>query len=83
MKFLSFISSYALWLLEHSYESGRAGSSMFFTHAFQFRPILERFDDYDGPRRLFNYVNIPNQNFLIFLSSFWLQILIMAVIFDF
>ncbi|CAG9538905.1 unnamed protein product, partial [Cercopithifilaria johnstoni] len=48
---------YALWLLEHSYESGRAGSSMFFTHAFQFRPILERFDDYDGPRRLFNYIS--------------------------
>uniref|UniRef100_A0AAF5PHW2 LisH domain-containing protein n=1 Tax=Wuchereria bancrofti TaxID=6293 RepID=A0AAF5PHW2_WUCBA len=48
---------YALWLLEHSYESGRAGSSMFFTHAFQFRPVLERFDDYDGPRRLFNYIS--------------------------
>ncbi|VDO17780.1 unnamed protein product [Brugia timori] len=46
-----------MWLLEHSYESGRAGSSMFFTHAFQFRPVLERFDDYDGPRRLFNYIS--------------------------
>ncbi|VDM95391.1 unnamed protein product [Thelazia callipaeda] len=51
------VLSYVMWLLEHSYESGRAGASMFFTHAFQFRPILERFDDFDGPRRMFNYIS--------------------------
>uniref|UniRef100_A0A914WY80 Uncharacterized protein n=1 Tax=Plectus sambesii TaxID=2011161 RepID=A0A914WY80_9BILA len=51
------VVDYALWLLEHSYESGRASASMFFTHAFPFRPILERFDKRDGPRRLFNYIS--------------------------
>lgn len=50
--------SYALWLLDHSHESGRASAAMFFTYALQFRMILDRFDQHDGLRRLYNYVNI-------------------------
>uniref|UniRef100_A0A915KYZ1 LisH domain-containing protein n=1 Tax=Romanomermis culicivorax TaxID=13658 RepID=A0A915KYZ1_ROMCU len=45
---------YALWLLEHSYESGRCHATMFFTHAFAFRLILDRFDERDGLRRMIN-----------------------------
>uniref|UniRef100_A0A0M3HUU8 DDB1- and CUL4-associated factor 1 n=1 Tax=Ascaris lumbricoides TaxID=6252 RepID=A0A0M3HUU8_ASCLU len=48
---------YCAWLLEHGYESGRAAATMFFIHALQFRPILERFDQIDGLRRVLNCVS--------------------------
>ncbi|KHN79146.1 Protein VPRBP [Toxocara canis] len=48
---------YCVFLLEHGYESGRAAATMFFTHALQFRPILERFDQVDGLRRILNCVS--------------------------
>ncbi|CAJ0928750.1 unnamed protein product, partial [Mesorhabditis belari] len=47
---------YALWCVEHSYESGMASACMFFTHGVRFRPILERFDQRDGPRIIMNYL---------------------------
>ncbi|MFH4974522.1 hypothetical protein AB6A40_001231 [Gnathostoma spinigerum] len=48
---------YSFWLLERSYESGRAAAAMFFTHAFRFRPVLERFDAKNGVVRLLNYIS--------------------------
>lgn len=47
---------------------------MFFAHAFQFRPVLERFDDFDGPRRLFNYVIFFLVAFLYDMKLFFLLI---------
>ncbi|VDO95833.1 unnamed protein product [Soboliphyme baturini] len=49
--------NYALWLLEHSYESGRCHVTIFFTFTFMFRPILERFDARDGLRKLYNHIS--------------------------
>ena len=46
--------AYALWLLEFSHESGRCHAIMFFGASFQFRVILELFDNQDGLRRLYN-----------------------------
>uniref|UniRef100_A0A158R6C1 LisH domain-containing protein n=1 Tax=Syphacia muris TaxID=451379 RepID=A0A158R6C1_9BILA len=54
---LTHVVDYVLWLLEHSYESGRAAASKFFIHSFHFRPIIERFDENDGLRRLLNYIS--------------------------
>ena len=56
--FTFFLCSYLLWCLEHSYESGMASSAMFFTHALYYRAILDRFDQRDGLRKLYNYVNL-------------------------
>ncbi|ETN76785.1 hypothetical protein NECAME_11449, partial [Necator americanus] len=55
-KILDDVVDYALWCLEHSYESGMGSAAMFFTHGFYYKPILERFDQRDGLRRLYNYV---------------------------
>ncbi|XP_055935400.1 DDB1- and CUL4-associated factor 1-like isoform X3 [Argiope bruennichi] len=46
--------SYALWLLECSHDSSRCHASVFFGFGFQFRIILENFDQQDGLRKLFN-----------------------------
>lgn len=35
-----------------------ASSAMFFTHALYYRAILDRFDQRDGLRKLYNYVNL-------------------------
>ncbi|TKR68560.1 hypothetical protein L596_024524 [Steinernema carpocapsae] len=51
------IVDYALYLLAHSYESGRATIAMFFSYALPYRPVLERFDKKDGRRTLLNYVS--------------------------
>ncbi|PAV92152.1 hypothetical protein WR25_05321 isoform B [Diploscapter pachys] len=51
------IVDYLLWCLEHSYESGMASSAMFFTHALYYRAILDRFDQRDGLRKLYNYIS--------------------------
>lgn len=49
--------AYALWLLEFSHESGRCHAIMFFGASFQFRVILELFDNQDGLRRLYNMLS--------------------------
>lgn len=49
--------TYALWLLECSHDSGRCHATMFFGLAFQFRVILEEFDNQDGLRKLYNVVS--------------------------
>ena len=49
--------AYALWLLEFSHESGRCHAIMFFGASFQFRVILELFDNLDGLRRLYNMLS--------------------------
>uniref|UniRef100_A0A915P697 LisH domain-containing protein n=1 Tax=Meloidogyne floridensis TaxID=298350 RepID=A0A915P697_9BILA len=48
---------YSLYALDHSHESGRASIAMFLAYALQFRAILDRFDQRDGLRRLYNYVS--------------------------
>ncbi|KAI1711494.1 DDB1- and CUL4-associated factor 1 [Ditylenchus destructor] len=53
---LNDLVDYALWLLDHSYESAREIIGIFFAHSLQFRAILERFDQRDGLRRLYNYI---------------------------
>jgi len=54
---LSEMVDYALWLLDYSYESGRSAAAMFFVYALQFRTVLQRFDQRDGMRRMFNYIS--------------------------
>lgn len=49
---------YGLWLLECSHDSGRCHATMFFGLTFQFKIILEEFDDQDGLRKLYNVVSI-------------------------
>ncbi|KAK6059696.1 hypothetical protein COOONC_02659 [Cooperia oncophora] len=56
-KVLDDVVEYALWCLEHSYESGMGSAAMFFTHGFYYKPILERFDQRDGLRKLYNYIS--------------------------
>ncbi|VDM58361.1 unnamed protein product [Angiostrongylus costaricensis] len=56
-KLLDDVVEYALWCLEHSYESGMGSAAMFFAHGFYYRPILERFDQRDGLRKLYNYIS--------------------------
>ncbi|XP_038221450.1 protein mahjong [Zerene cesonia] len=48
---------YALWLLECSHDSGRCHATMFFGLSFQFRVILEEFDNQDGLRKLYNVIS--------------------------
>lgn len=48
---------YVLWCLEHSHESGKASACMFFSQTLLFKAILRRFDQFDGPRKLFNYIS--------------------------
>ncbi|WKY05016.1 hypothetical protein Q1695_005767 [Nippostrongylus brasiliensis] len=56
-KVLDDVVDYALWCLEHSYESGMGSAAMFFVHGFYYKPILERFDQHDGLRKLHNYMS--------------------------
>lgn len=49
---------YALWLLGCSHDSGRCHATMFFGLAFQFKNILDEFDNQDGLRKLYNVVSI-------------------------
>uniref|UniRef100_A0A1I8GR74 LisH domain-containing protein n=1 Tax=Macrostomum lignano TaxID=282301 RepID=A0A1I8GR74_9PLAT len=45
---------YGLWLLECSHNTGRCYATMFFSHAFGFKLILDYFDKQDGLRKLYN-----------------------------
>lgn len=47
---------YALWLLGRSYDSGKCHATMFFGLSFQFKVILDEFDNQDGLRKLYNVV---------------------------
>lgn len=49
---------YALWLLGCSHDSGRCHATMFFGLSFQFKIILDEFDNQDGLRKLYNVVSI-------------------------
>lgn len=48
---------YVLWCLEHSHESGKASACMFFSQTLLFKAILRRFEQFDGPRKLCNYIS--------------------------
>lgn len=54
---VSHLVKYALWLLECSHDSGRCHATMFFGLTFQFRVILEEFDEQDGLRKLHNVIS--------------------------
>ncbi|XP_063544053.1 protein mahjong [Cydia strobilella] len=54
---LADLVKYALWLLECSHDSGRCHATMFFGLSFQFRVILEEFDNQDGLRKLYNVIS--------------------------
>lgn len=56
-KTLADLVRYALWLLECSHDSGRCHATMFFGLSFQFRVILEEFDNQDGLRKLYNVIS--------------------------
>ncbi|XP_033116382.1 DDB1- and CUL4-associated factor 1-like [Anneissia japonica] len=68
---LSDLTSYGLWLLECSHESGRCHATMFFMLSFHFRAVLDLFDDKDGLRKLFNtmstldILNLDDQGMLL------------------
>ncbi|KAL5291108.1 VPRBP family protein [Megaselia abdita] len=49
---------YALWLLGRSYDSGKCHATMFFGLSFQFKVILDEFDNQDGLRKLYNVISI-------------------------
>lgn len=51
---------YILWCLEHSHESGMASACMFFSQALYFKAMLRRFDQFEGPRKLYNYIATLN-----------------------
>ncbi|EGT49060.1 hypothetical protein CAEBREN_31939 [Caenorhabditis brenneri] len=51
---------YILWCLEHSHESGMASACMFFSQGLYFKAFLRRFDQFDGPRKLYNYISTLN-----------------------
>ncbi|KAF5303319.1 hypothetical protein FQA39_LY10058 [Lamprigera yunnana] len=54
---VSKLVKYALWLLECSHDSGRCHATMFFGLTFQFRVILDEFDEQDGLRKLHNVIS--------------------------
>ncbi|KAK4878446.1 hypothetical protein RN001_010952 [Aquatica leii] len=54
---VSNLVKYALWLLECSHDSGRCHATMFFGLTFQFRVILDEFDEQDGLRKLHNVIS--------------------------
>lgn len=54
---LNFDLSCAIWLIDHSHESGRASAAMYFAYGMRFKPILDRFEQLDGLRRLYNYIS--------------------------
>ncbi|KAF5284193.1 hypothetical protein FQR65_LT00193 [Abscondita terminalis] len=53
---ISNLVKYTLWLLECSHDSGRCHAIMFFGSTFQFRVILDEFDEQDGLRKLHNVI---------------------------
>ncbi|KAJ6646016.1 Protein mahjong, partial [Pseudolycoriella hygida] len=57
-KFVSEVVTYALWLLGCSHDSGRCHATMFFGLAFQFKIILDEFDNQDGLRKLYNVISV-------------------------
>ncbi|CAB3405775.1 unnamed protein product [Caenorhabditis bovis] len=54
------VVDYVLWCLEHSHESGMSSAAMFLAHAVYYKTILDRFDQKDGPRKLYNYIATLN-----------------------
>lgn len=61
-----------MWLLECSHDSGRCHATMFFGLTFQFRVILDEFDEQDGLRKLHNLVSTCTL-FMYLLCSEWNQ----------
>jgi HIV-1 Vpr-binding protein len=49
---------YALGLLSCNHDSGRCHATMFFGLSFQFKPMLDEFDQQDGIRQLYNVISI-------------------------
>lgn len=54
---VSEVVKYALWLLSSAHDSGRCHATMFFGLSFQFKIILDEFDNQDGLRKLLNVVS--------------------------
>ncbi|EFO90869.1 hypothetical protein CRE_19421 [Caenorhabditis remanei] len=65
---------YVLWCLEHSHESGMASACMFFSQGLLYKAILRRFDQFDGPRKLYNYVSFRRE-FMIHKTQFQISTL--------
>lgn len=65
---VSEVVKYALWLLSSAHDSGRCHATMFFGLSFQFKIILDEFDNQDGLRKLYNVVSecIPFDVYLFF-----------------
>ncbi|GAB0088705.1 Protein mahjong [Sergentomyia squamirostris] len=57
-KLISELVTYALWLLGCSHDSGRCHATMFFGLSFQFKVILDEFDNQDGLRKLYNVISV-------------------------
>ncbi|XP_055383452.1 protein mahjong isoform X2 [Condylostylus longicornis] len=55
---VSSLVKYALWLLGRSHDSGKCHATMFFGLSFQFKVILDEFDNQDGLRKLYNLIAV-------------------------
>lgn len=62
--FVSEVVTYALWLLSSTHDSSRCHATMFFGLSFQFKIILDEFDNQDGLRKLLNVVSCTTQQWL-------------------
>lgn len=54
---VSEVVKYALWLLSSTHDSARCHATMFFGLSFQFKIILDEFDNQDGLRKMYNVVS--------------------------
>lgn len=61
---VSEVVKYALWLLSSAHDSGRCHATMFFGLSFQFKIILDEFDNQDGLRKLYNVVSDDDSLYL-------------------
>ncbi|KAG5677622.1 hypothetical protein PVAND_007364 [Polypedilum vanderplanki] len=57
-RLISELVTYALGLLGCNHDSGRCHATMFFGLSFQFKHMLEEFDNQDGLRQLYNVISV-------------------------
>lgn len=57
-RLISELVTYALGLLGCNHDSGRCHATMFFGLSFQFKHMLEEFDNQDGLRKLYNVISV-------------------------
>jgi HIV-1 Vpr-binding protein len=63
-KLLDDVVEYILWQLSHGYESSGARACGFFSSALQFKNIVDRFEQMDGLRVLYNYTKTRVNEYL-------------------